>query len=108
MYKAQQNKDVLIISNLDKKQIKVPKKSISVGAIVGISIAGLVILIPFVIYLVKYLISKKENNENNMNYNMNDIYEGNDLVNINQNRRNRIPNRDNSKDEVLKDDNNTS
>ena len=108
MYKAQQNKDVLIISNLDKKQIKVPNKSISVGAIVGISIAGLVILIPFVIYLVKYLISKKENNENNMNYNMNDIYEGNDLVNINQNRRNRIPNRDNSKDEVLKDDNNTS
>ena len=100
MYKAQQNKDILIISNLNKKQIKVPKKSISVGAIVGISVAGVVILIPFVVYLVKYLISKKESNENNV---MNDIYEGNDLVNINENRRNHIPNRENSNDEVLKD-----
>ena len=34
---------------------------------------------------------------------MNDIYEGNDLVNINENRRNHIPNRENSNDEVLKD-----
>ena len=102
MYKAQQNKDILIISNLNKKQIKVPKKSISVGAIVGISIAGVVILIPFVAFLVKYLISKKESNENNENYNMNDIYEGNDLVNMNRNRQNHLPNQDNSKDVVLK------
>ena len=102
MYKAQQNKDILIISNLNKKQIKVPKKSISVGAIVGISIAGVVILIPFVVFLVKYLISKKESNENNENYNMNDIYEGNDLVNMNRNRQNHLPNQDNSKDVVLK------
>ena len=62
MYKAEQNKEILIISNLNNKKINVPKKSISVGAIVGITIAGIVILIPIIFFLAKYLMSKNENN----------------------------------------------
>lgn len=65
MYMAEQNKEILIISNLNNKKINVPKKGISVGAIVGITITGIVILIPIIFYLVKYLMSKNENNENN-------------------------------------------
>ena len=67
MYKAQQNNEILIISNLNDKKINIPKKNISVGAIVGITIAGIVILLPIIFYLVKYLMPKNENNDMNEN-----------------------------------------
>ena len=57
-----QNTEVLILSNQNEEKIKIPKKGISIGAIVGITIAGIVVLIPFIFYLAKYLIGKKENN----------------------------------------------
>ena len=62
IYEPYQNKELLILSNQNEEKIKVPKKGISIGAIVGITIAGIVVLIPFIFYLAKYLIGKKENN----------------------------------------------
>ena len=62
IYEPYQNKELLILINQNEEKIKVPKKGISIGAIVGITIAGIVVLIPFIFYLAKYLIGKKENN----------------------------------------------
>ena len=66
---SNQNKDkILILSNLNNETVKVPKKPLSVGAIVGITIAGIIILVPFIYYIAKYFIEKKElNNENEGN-----------------------------------------
>lgn len=58
-------KERLIISNLNNEKINVPKKKLSVGAIIGIVIAGIVIIVPFFIYLTKYLIEKKDINFGN-------------------------------------------
>ena len=55
----------LILSNLDDEKVKIPKKTLSIGAIVGITIAGIVILVPFIYYIVKYFIEKKELNNVN-------------------------------------------
>ena len=55
----------LILSNLNDATLKVPKKTLSVGAIVGITIAGIVVLVPFIYYIVKCFIEKKELNDEN-------------------------------------------
>ena len=79
---------LLILSNLNNETIEVPKSTLSVGAIVGITIAGIVILVPFIYYIVKYFIEKKElNNEN----------EGNGIGNEEVNRAENIGKNDNSK-----------
>ena len=51
-------KKVCILLKIDIPQ----KKKITVGAIVGITLAGIVLVVPFVFYIVKYLIKNKEDN----------------------------------------------
>ena len=83
---------LLILSNLNNETIEVPKSTLSVGAIVGITIAGIVILVPFIYYIVKYFIEKKElNNEN----------EGNGIGNEEVNRAENIGKNDNSKEVIF-------
>ena len=86
MYIATVNKEVLILNNKNNVDIKVNKDSLSVGAIIGITIAGIIVVVPFVFYLVRYLINKKDN-----------IYENED----NENNEIRPPNGDNSKDIIF-------
>ena len=77
IYKPYQNKELLILSNPNTQEIKIPKKKISVGAIIGITIAGIIILIPFVFYVTKYLIRKKDNNDINPYEDIEENKEGN-------------------------------
>ena len=60
----------LILNNNYNVAIDVPiKKSLSIGAIIGITIAGIFLVGPFIYYLVKYLFKKKEfNNDIEVNY----------------------------------------
>ena len=68
IYGSANANEKLILINLNDATVKVPKSTLSVGAIVGITIAGIVILVPFIYYIAKYFIEKKElNNENEGN-----------------------------------------
>lgn len=60
----------LILNNNNNVTIEVPiKKSLSIGAIIGITIAGIFLVGPFIYYLAKYLLKKKEfNNDIEVNY----------------------------------------
>ena len=64
MYSAKSNSNnKIILNNKNNIEIDVPqKKKITVGAIVGITLAGIVLVVPFVFYIVKYLIKNKEDN----------------------------------------------
>ena len=86
MYVDKDNNEVLILYKENNVDVKVSKKGISVGAIIGITIAGIIVVVPFVFYLVRYFITKKENNYEN---------EGNENNGI------RPPNDDNSKDIIF-------
>ena len=66
MYTSMINNDAIILNNKDNININIKKKSLSVGAIIGITIAGIVVVVPFVFYLVRFFIKRKDiNNENN-------------------------------------------
>ena len=87
MYTSMINNDAIILNNKDNININIKKKSLSVGAIIGITIAGIVVVVPFVFYLVRFFIKRKDiNNENN-----------------DDNEQNRIspPNVDNSRDIIF-------
>lgn len=86
IYKSFNNEQALIIYNKNNVDINVKKESLSVGAIIGITIAGIIVIVPFVFYLVRYFIIKKDNNYEN---------EGNENNGI------RPPNVDNSRDIIF-------
>ena len=84
--------DKLIINNNYNNFIEVPKKkSLSIGAIIGITIAGVFLVGPFIFYLVKYFVKRKETN-NDIEYNQEEEEE--DRV--------RAKNVDNSKEIIFK------
>ncbi len=71
MYTAKDSSNErLILNNNNNVTIEVPiKKSLSIGAIIGITIAGIFLVGPFIYYLAKYLLKKKEfNNDIEVNY----------------------------------------
>ena len=86
IYKSFNNEQALILYNKNNVDINVKKESLSVGAIIGITIAGIIVIVPFVFYLVRYFIIKKDNNYEN---------EGNENNGI------RPPNVDNSRDIIF-------
>ena len=86
MYVGTMNKEVLIVNNKNNVDVNFSKEGLSAGAIIGITIAGIIVVIPFVFYLVKYCINEKDNN-----------YENED----NENNGIRPPNGDNSRDIIF-------
>ena len=58
------NNEKLILNNKDGVTIEVPaKKSLSVGAIIGIVIAGIILIGPFIYFIIKFLAKKEDLNE---------------------------------------------
>ena len=63
MYSSKIKNNILILNTDGNKEINIPqKKTLSVGAIIGITLAGIVLVVPFIFYIVKYLVKNKDDN----------------------------------------------
>ena len=61
--KNNNNNNIMIVNTDGNKEIDIPqKKTLSVGAIIGITLAGIVLVVPFIFYIVKYLVKNKDDN----------------------------------------------
>ena len=76
IYESNESEKDLLIVNDNDITIEVTKfKGLSVLAIIGITIAGIIIIGPFIFYLIRFFL-KKNDNDNNDNFYGDDRFEG--------------------------------